>query len=90
VLAGCEAWYCNVSHNELPRSTVVHEAVLKLLSDEAPQLPGAPPPSLDAPSHASDAEMRRNFSDKIDWTQLDTEQRRAFLDSLNRAPPAGR
>ncbi|MET0279562.1 MAG: hypothetical protein ABW278_00360 [Steroidobacteraceae bacterium] len=88
VIAGCEAWYCNVSHNELSRSTVVHEALLQLLADRAPQLSSAPPPLHDQPSSASDSELRRMLNDKIDWLQLDNTQRRAYLDSLNRAPPA--
>jgi pimeloyl-ACP methyl ester carboxylesterase len=90
VLAGCEAWYCNVTHNELTRSSVVHEALLKLLADQAPQLPTAAPDPHDPPSSASDTDLRRQFTEKIDWSLLDTAQRRAFLDSLNRSPPAGR
>ncbi len=43
MLAGCEAWYCQVPHNELMRSKVVHDAVLQLLADAAPQLSHAPP-----------------------------------------------
>ncbi|HMA12343.1 MAG TPA: hypothetical protein VKO83_10675, partial [Steroidobacteraceae bacterium] len=40
-LAGTEAWYCRVAHNELPRSPQVHAAVIALLEDRQPQLPGA-------------------------------------------------
>ncbi len=87
-LAGCEAWYCQVSHNELMRSAVVHDAVLQLLADAAPQLAGAPPSLLDHPHGASDQELRRQFCNKIDWSTLDPLQRRQFLDSLNSAPRA--
>jgi hypothetical protein len=89
VLAGCKAWYCNIAHGELTRSPLVHQALARLLADETPVLSDAvPPPPKTAPFAASDSELRRQFSEKIDWNRLDGEQRRAFLDSLNRAPPA--
>lgn len=88
-LAGCEAWYCNVPHNELTRSPLVHAALLRLLTDAAPTLPGAPPASQDpAVLAVSDTDLRRMFTQKLDWTQMDMTQRRAFLDSLNSSPPA--
>jgi pimeloyl-ACP methyl ester carboxylesterase len=88
VLAGCEAWYCQVPHNELMRSNVVHDAVLQLLADAAPQLAHTPPTLVHHPHGASDHELRRQFCNKIDWSQLDSLQRRQFLDSLNSAPRA--
>jgi pimeloyl-ACP methyl ester carboxylesterase len=87
-LAGCEAWYCHVPHNELMRSPVVHDALVQLLADAAPQLAGAPPTPTHQPHGASDTELRRQLCDKIDWSQLDALQRRQFLDSLNSAPRA--
>jgi hypothetical protein len=89
-LAGCEAWYCNITHNELARSPVIHEALVRLLADEAPTLPTEPPPAYDMPGSASDTDLRRQYNEKIDWAQLDSQQRRAFIESLNRAPPSGR
>lgn len=86
-LAGTEAWYCNVPHNELMRSPVVHAATLQLLQDGRPQLAGAPPTLIDHPRSVSDTELRAQFDSKIDWSQLDAGSRRAFLDSLNAAPP---
>jgi len=87
-LRGTEAWYCNVSHNELPRSPQVQAAVLELLQDGRPQLPGAPPTLIDHPRSVSDGELRAQFQPKIDWSQLDAAGRRQFLDSLNAAPPS--
>jgi pimeloyl-ACP methyl ester carboxylesterase len=87
-LAGCEAWYCHVPHNELMRSPVVHDALLQLLADAAPQLAGAPPRLTHSPHGASDTDLRQQLCDKIDWSQLDALQRRQFLDSLNSAPRA--
>lgn len=86
-LHGVEAWYCKVSHNELPRSPQVHDAVLALLGDARPLLPGAPPALADRPRSASDGELRQLFTAKIDWSTLDTAARRLYLDSLNAAPP---
>jgi pimeloyl-ACP methyl ester carboxylesterase len=87
-LEGCEAWYCNVAHNELMRSPVVHAAVQDMLADAAPKLAGAPPAMHGNPVGASDSDLRRLFVDKIDWSHLDPLQRRQFLDSLNSAPRA--
>jgi hypothetical protein len=87
-LAGTEAWYCRVAHNELPRSPLVHAAVLALLSEARPQLPGAPPALPDLPRTVCDADLRALFQRKIDWSQLDANARRHFLDSLNESPPS--
>jgi hypothetical protein len=72
----------------LSRNPAVHAALVALLAGETPQLPGAPPPPPGTPTSASDMELRQVFREKIDWTRLDTRQRRAFIDSLTRAPPA--
>jgi pimeloyl-ACP methyl ester carboxylesterase len=88
VLPGAPAWYCNAAHNELTRSPVVHEALLAILAGRTPQLLDALPPLRGSLSSVAESELRRQFNTKIDWNALDTSQRRAFLDSLNRAPPA--
>jgi pimeloyl-ACP methyl ester carboxylesterase len=85
-LAGTEAWYCKVPHNELPRDPLVQAAVLQLLEDGRPTLAGAPPTLIDHPRSVSDTELRRLFQEKIDWSALDATARRQFLDSLNEAP----
>jgi pimeloyl-ACP methyl ester carboxylesterase len=87
-LDGCEAWYCNVAHNELMRSPLVHAALCQMLADEAPTLAGAPPMPCGNPIGASDSQLRRQFTDKIDWLHMDATQRRQFLDSLNSSPRA--
>ena len=87
-LGGCEAWYCQVSHNELMRSPEVHAAVLQLLADAAPQLANAPPAVSRSTRGASDTDLRSLLCDKIDWSTLNAQQRRQFLDSLN-SPPRG-
>jgi hypothetical protein len=86
-LAGVPAWYCNAAHSELTRTPAVHGALLALLSGGTPQLPEVMPPLRGTLRTVAEAELRRLFTDKIDWNRLDTLQRRAFLDSLNRAPP---
>jgi pimeloyl-ACP methyl ester carboxylesterase len=87
-LQGSPAWYCNASHNELSRSPAVHAALQVLLSGGQPQLLDAVPPLRGSLRTVPESELRRHFNEKIDWNRLDTPQRRAFLDSLNRAPPA--
>jgi pimeloyl-ACP methyl ester carboxylesterase len=86
-LAGTEAWYCKVAHNDLPRHPQVHAAVIALLEDSQPQLPSAPPVLPDQPRSVSDAEMRGMFTQKIEWSKLDPAARRRFLDSLSASPP---
>jgi pimeloyl-ACP methyl ester carboxylesterase len=87
-LAGCPAWYCAVPHGDLPRSPVVHAAVVALLAGQSPQLPEEPPAMPGPPTTMAEMELRRAFTAKVDWSALDTQQRRAYLDSLTRAPPA--
>jgi len=85
-LRGTEAWYCKVAHNELPRDPLVQTAVLQLLAGGSPSLAGAPPALIDHPRSVSDTELRKLFTQKIDWSALDADARRHFLDSLNEAP----
>jgi len=87
-LAGCPSWCCHVSHGELPRSSTVHAALVALLSGQDPQLPTAPPPLPGPPTTIAETELRRVLNEKIDWARLDTLQRRAYVESLTRAPPA--
>jgi pimeloyl-ACP methyl ester carboxylesterase len=86
-LPGVETWYCKVAHNELPRQPQVHAAVIALLKDAQPQMPGAPPVLPDHPRSVSDEELRAMFTQKIEWSKLDPVARRRFLDSLNSSPP---
>lgn len=87
---GCHAWYCEVAHNELPRDPRVQAAVVALLNGEAPPLADRPPPRHDTLVDISDSELRRQLNDKLDWMQMDMDQRRSFLDSLNAPPPSAR
>jgi hypothetical protein len=86
-LPGCRAWYCATAHNELPRDPDVHAALVALLDGRNPQLATSAPERHDALVSASDSQLRAQLTRKLDWTQMDSLQRRAFLDSLN-SPPA--
>ncbi len=66
----------------------MHAALLALLTGGTPQLLDAVPPLRNSLRSVAESELRRQFNEKIDWNKLDTAQRRAFLDSLSRAPPA--
>jgi len=83
VLPEVPAWYCNVSHSELTRSTAVQSAVVNLLSGIAPDLSPTPRHDRAPPYMVSDRELRMQFVEKIDWAQLSPAARRHFLDSLN-------
>lgn len=87
ILPGCRAWHCAVAHNELPRDRLVHAAMVALLAGRTPLLDATPPDRHDAPISASDSQLREQLTRKLDWTQMDSVQRRAFLDSLNAPPP---
>jgi hypothetical protein len=84
VLPGCETWYCNADHSDLPRSPVLHEAVLALLEGQAPLL-SPKPPRVESPGRfkLTDAQLRTQMTEKIDWATLDTVARQRFLGSLN-------
>lgn len=86
-LAGCRAWHCAVAHNELPRDALVQAAIIALLAGRTPLLDATPPPRHDAPISASDSQLRTQLTHKLDWSQMDSVQRRGFLDSLNAPPP---
>jgi len=88
VLLGCRAWYCRVPHNELPRDAGVQAALVKLLEDGTPQLSASAPVRSDAPTSASDSQLRRQLNRKLDWAHMDSTQRRAFMDSLHSPAPA--
>jgi pimeloyl-ACP methyl ester carboxylesterase len=89
VLQGCDAWYCEAGHSDLPRSPKVQAGLLALLAEETPPLLSAPPGHESRGRfHFTDAELRRTMTAKIDWAALDHAARKRFLGSLNEpAPP---
>jgi pimeloyl-ACP methyl ester carboxylesterase len=89
IIAGCDAWYCEAGHSELPRTPAVHAALLALLGGNRPDLQMLPP-SQDsiAPAVRTDPDLSRAFADKIDWAALDPASRHRFLHALNESAPA--
>ncbi len=84
VLQGCEAWYCEAGHSDLPRSPKVQAGLFALLAAETPPLLPAPPgPGSRSRFHFTDAELRQTMTTKIDWSALDHAARHRFLGSLN-------
>jgi pimeloyl-ACP methyl ester carboxylesterase len=83
VMAGVPAWYCRVSHSELPRSAEVQDAVVKLLAGQTPVLSTTPCHEPATGYAVSDRELRDQFVEKINWALLTPAARRHFLDSLN-------
>lgn len=92
VLPGCEAWYADAGHSDLPRSPQVHAALFALLDGRPPPLPPEPPrPESPGRFHLHDTQLRREMTEKIDWAALDPAARHRFLGSLNEpAPPWSR
>jgi pimeloyl-ACP methyl ester carboxylesterase len=90
VLPGCRAWYCPVAHNELPRDAAVQAALVDLLAGRMPALATTAPARHDHPLSASDGQLRQQLTGKLDWSRMDSQQRRDFLDSLNAPPPQAR
>lgn len=83
VLPGCEAWYCDASHGDLPRSPVLHSALFALLAGQAPPLLPAPPPESPARFHLLEPLLRTQMTEKLDWAALEPAARHRFLGSLN-------
>jgi hypothetical protein len=92
VLQGCEAWYCEAVHSDLPRSPTVQAGLFALLAGEKPPLLSAPPRHESRGRfHFTDTELRQTLTTKIDWATLDHAARQHFLGSLNElAPPWSR
>lgn len=87
-IAGCDAWYCEAGHSDLPRTPAVHAALLALLSGNRPDLLSRlPPQDAIAPAIRTDPELARTYVDKIDWAALDPATRHRFLHALNESAP---
>jgi len=86
-LAGAPCAYARVAHSDLTRDPVVAAAVVDLLrTGTTRRLPARYASASRAAAQVSDAALRRTHADKVDWSALSPEARRAFLENLNEPP----
>ena len=86
-LAGAPCAYARVAHSDLTRDPVVAAAAVDFLERGATRrLPARYVSASRATAQVSDAQLRRTHADKVDWSALSPEARRAFLENLNEPP----
>lgn len=86
-LPGARHYYAAVAHSELTRDGRVASAVVELLrAGRTRRLAESWRTASRAQAQISDAALRRTHTEKVDWTALEPEQRRLFLQNLNEPP----
>jgi len=86
-LAGGRNHYATVAHSDLTRDPTVAAAVTELLRDGTTRLlPAKWRSSSAAEANISDRQLRRMHTQKVDWTSLEPDERRMFLENLNEPP----
>lgn len=86
-LDGARTYYTSVAHSELARDSVVALAVADLLHKGFTRhLATHCRRSGKAQARISDSQLRRTHVDKVDWTHLEPDARRIFLQTLNEPP----
>jgi pimeloyl-ACP methyl ester carboxylesterase len=86
-LPGAANHYTPVAHSELTRDPKVAAAVTDLLlQGTTRRLPVKWRSASAAQARVSDRQLRHLHTDKVDWSKLEPEERRAFLENLNEPP----
>ncbi|MEJ0005887.1 MAG: hypothetical protein WDM77_05735, partial [Steroidobacteraceae bacterium] len=87
-LAGAHTYYVSCAHSELTRDPLVASAVVDILKTGATRrLARRWWPRNRATGRISDAALRLTHTEKVDLTTLEPDARRAFMQTLNEAPP---
>jgi len=87
LLAGARHRYVECGHSDMPLSNRVIAGTIDLLeSGRTRRFAASPPPRRGARKRITDAQLRREYSGKIDWPQMSPRERRVFLDTLNEPP----
>jgi len=85
---GARAYYLRCEHSELPRHPQIAAAIVDvLLRGRTGKLATRKSTSSGRQVQVTDAQLRRSFGRKIDWHTLSAEERRLYLNRLNRPPP---
>jgi hypothetical protein len=86
-LPGALTHYASVAHSDLTRDPMVAAAVVDLLQKGSTRrLPTRWARRSRAEARIRDSQLRLTHIDKVDWTRLEPEERRAFLQNLNEPP----
>jgi pimeloyl-ACP methyl ester carboxylesterase len=87
-LPGAHNYYLRCEHSELPRNELVAGAVIDLMrTGRTRRLPRRMIVARARHTQVSDADLRRAFKLKVDWSRLSSAERRRYFIRLN-APPA--
>jgi hypothetical protein len=87
-LEGAHTYYVACAHSELTRNPLVANAVADILKTGATRrLARRWGPRNRATGRISDSALRLTHTEKVDLTTLDPDARRAFMQTLNEAPP---
>jgi len=85
---GLPTWYLRCEHSVLPRDPRAGRALLELLAaGTTARLTTTPPRHAQRLLRVSEAALRGNWNEKVDWATLAPEARRHYLEHLNLAPP---
>ncbi len=86
-LPGARTYYTKVAHSDLARDAVVAQAVAEVLrTGETARLQRKWSSNGKAEARISDTQLRRTHSEKVDFAQMEPEERQAFLRNLNDPP----
>lgn len=86
-LPGARNHYAPVTHSDLTRDPVVAAAVTDLLRGGSTRLlPEKWSSNSAVEACISDRQLRRMHTRKVDWSKLEPEERRMFLENLNEPP----
>jgi pimeloyl-ACP methyl ester carboxylesterase len=94
-LDGAHHRYVDCNHSDLPLDDRVIAGTIDLLADgKTRRFAGAPRIRARTRTRVRDAELRREYLGKVDWSHMTPAERREFLDTLNEPPrrtrpPAG-
>jgi len=87
LLAGARHRYVECGHSDMPLSNRVIAGAIELLKTGSTRRFAASPPARSgARKRVSDAQLRREYTGKVDWPHMSSRERRVFLDTLNEPP----
>jgi hypothetical protein len=86
-LEGAHHRYVDCNHSDLPLDDRVIAGTIDLLANgKTRRFTAAPRIRSTTRVHVRDAELRREYLGKVDWSHMAPAERRDFLDTLNEPP----